>query len=225
MWSTLREEQSLLDCFNEFIILHDKGLVDQFFWHWVETINPFVNLARYAGQYEKELRQIMNVYVGALQTGSLLPITHINDLILYLLSGKKRSSTACGVELARNYDIVDGRIHSCADLPLQYSIGTIAEDGTPEIMQQDLTWLTNYKHDLGCRKCGIHRYCGGRCPVQAITGSMERLAQYCQLMRLHVSIVNEYLDKIAAALERHTITAQDIYDRSAFYVQFTDGTP
>lgn len=225
MWSTLREEQSLLDCFNEFTYLHERGLADQFFWHWVETGQPFVNLAHYADQYERELRQIMDVYVGKLQAGSLLPITHINDLILYLLSGRKRDSTACGVELAGNYDIVDGKIHSCADLPPQYSIGTIADDGTPQITESDLTWLTDYKNDLGCRKCGVHRYCGGRCPVQAITGSMERLAQYCQLMRLHVSIVSDCIEDIIGALEKHAITAQDIYDRSAFYVQFTDGTP
>jgi len=225
MWSTLREEQSLLDCFNEFTYLYEKGLADQFFWHWVETGEPFVNLAHYADQYERELRQIMNVYVGKLQAGSLLPITHINDLVLYLLSGRKRKSTACGVELASNYDIVDGKIHSCADLPPQYSIGTIAEDGTPQIKESDLTWLTGYKNDLGCRKCGVHSYCGGRCPVQAITGSMTRLAQYCQLMRLHVGIVIDYIDDIIGALDKYALTAQDIYDRSAFYVQFTDGTP
>jgi len=71
----------------------------------------------------------------------------------------------------------------------------------------------------------VHAYCGGRCPVQAVTGSIERLRQYCQLMRLHVSIVNDSMDEIATALESHAMTPQDIYDHSAFYVQFTDGTP
>ncbi len=225
MWSTLREDQSLLDCFNEFTCLHDRGLVDQFFWHWVESGAPFAALAQYAACYEKDLQHIMDIYVAKLNVGILLPITHINELVLYLLTGKKRKSTACGVELARNYDIVDGKIHSCADLPVQYSIGTIAEDGTPNITPQDLSWLTNYKNDLGCKKCGVHGYCGGRCPVQAVTGSIERLHQYCQLMRLHVSIVNEYMDEIASALGSHAITPQYIYDHSAFYVQFTDGTP
>jgi radical SAM protein with 4Fe4S-binding SPASM domain len=225
MWSTLREDQSLLDCFNEFTTLHDMGLVDQFFWHWVESGHPFAQLANYATTYERDLQHIMGVYVEKLKSGVLLPITHINELVLYLLSGKKRHSTACGVELARNYDIVDGRIHSCADLPVQYSIGTIGDDGTPDITGQDLSWLTNYKNDLGCKKCGVHGYCGGRCPVQAVTGSIERLRQYCQIMRLHVSIVNDYLDEIVSALEAHGITPQQIYDQSAFYVQFTDGTP
>jgi radical SAM protein with 4Fe4S-binding SPASM domain len=225
MWSTLREDQSLLDCFNEFTCMHDRGLVDQFFWHWVESGTPFAELAKYAARYEKDLQHIMDIYIAKLNAGTLLPITHINELVLYLLAGKKRKSTACGVELARNYDIVDGKIHSCADLPGQYSIGTIAADGTPNITPQDLSWLTNYKNDLGCKKCGVHGYCGGRCPVQAFTGSIERLRQYCQLMRLHVSIVNEYMDEIASALVSHAITPQYIYDHSAFYVQFTDGTP
>ena len=225
MWSTLREDQSLLDCFDEFMHLYEKGLVEQFFWHWVETGDPFVSLASYAAHYEKDLQEIMGIYVEKLKGGILLPITHINDLVLYLLSGKKRKSTACGVELARNYDIVDGRIHSCADLPAQYSIGTISEDGTPIIKSQDLAWLTIYKNDLGCTKCGVHSYCGGRCPVQAITGSVERLKQYCQLMRLHVSIVNYHIEDIVSALETNKLSAQDIYDQSAFYVQFTDGTP
>jgi uncharacterized protein len=225
MWSTLREDQSLLDCFDEFSYLHERGLVDQFFWHWVESNAPFEALSQYAARYEKDLQHIMDRYIVKLNEGILLPITHINELVLYLLAGKKRKSTACGVELARNYDIVDGKIHSCADLPEQYSIGTIAADGTPNISSQDLSWLTHYKIDLQCKKCGVHGYCGGRCPVQAVTGSIERLRQYCQLMRLHVSIVYDYLDEIASALESHSITPQDIYDHSAFYVQFTDGTP
>ena len=225
MWSTLREDQSLLDCFNEFTFLHEKGLADQFFWHWVESGKPFVALSSYAHQYEKDLRRIMETFTAKLKNGILLPIIHINELVLYLLSGKKRNSTACGVELARNYDILDGKIHSCADLPAQYAIGTIDDDGTPHITSPDLTWLVNYKNDLGCLKCGVHSYCGGRCPVQAITGSMVRLRQYCQLMRLHVATVSEYLDDIASAMEIHGITSQSIYEQSAFFVQFTDGTP
>jgi len=225
MWSTLREDQSLLDCFNEFKTLHDEGLVDQFFWHWVETGSPFNDLAGYAEIYASELKEILSHYVTSLKSGILLPITHINELVLYLLTGKKRKSTACGVELARNYDIVDGRIYSCADLPSQYAIGKIDADGLPHITDQDLSWLTNYKNDLGCHLCGVHSYCGGRCPVQAVTGSSARLREYCQLMRLHVSTVHGYMDEITAALEKHNLKPQDMYDNSAFYTQFTDGTP
>ena len=225
MWSTLREDQRLLDCFNEFTHLYENGLVDQFFWHWVESGTPFVDLSRYAVQYEKDLRLIMAEYVNNLKFGKLLPICHINELVLYLLSGKKRNSTACGVELARNYDIVGGKIHSCADLPPQYAIGTIADDGTPNITSPNLSWLTDYKVNLGCQKCGVHNYCGGRCPVQAVTGSKARLRQYCQLMRLHVATVNDFIDDISSAMDNHGITPQFIYDQSAFFVQFTDGTP
>jgi len=139
MWSTLREDQSLLDCFNEFAWLHDRGLVDQFFWHWVESTTPFAALSQYAARYEKDLRHIMEIYVAKLNRGILLPITHINELVLYLLAGKRRKSTACGVELAGNYDIVDGQIHSCADLPPQYAIGTVTADGTPDITPHDLS--------------------------------------------------------------------------------------
>lgn len=225
IWSTLREDQSLLDCFNEFLYLYEEGLAGQFFWHWVESKSPFAALAPYGTRYEKDLRHIMEVYVEELQKGSLLPITHINELVLYLLADKVRKSTACGVELARNYDIVGGRIHSCADLPEQFAIGTIGADGTPDVKEEDLSWLTDYKRGLGCKKCGVHSYCGGRCPVQAVIGSVERLRQYCQLMRLHVSVVCDYMDDIAAALETHTISAQYIYDHSAAFVHYTDGTP
>jgi radical SAM protein with 4Fe4S-binding SPASM domain len=225
IWSTLREEQYLLDWFNEFFYLYKEGLADQFFWHWVESKSPFTALAPYGTRYEKDLRLIMEVYVEELRKGALLPITHINELVLYLLAGTVRKSTACGVELARNYDIVGGRIHSCADLPEKFAIGTISADGTPDVKAGDLSWLIDYKKDLGCKKCGVHSYCGGRCPVQAVTGSVERLRQYCQLMRLHVSVVHDYLDDIAAALETHTISAQYVYDYSAAYVLYTDGTP
>ena len=34
MWSTLRENQSLLDCFREFHELRHRGWAEHFFWHW-----------------------------------------------------------------------------------------------------------------------------------------------------------------------------------------------
>lgn len=225
MWSTLREDQSLIDCFNEFSSLHEKGFVDQFFWHWVESSEPFHVLPGYLAAYEKDLTSILGSYLHSLKNGRILPIVHINELVLYLLTGKKRNSTACGVELAGNYDILDGRIHSCADLPIEHAIGTIDDQGSPHIISQDLTWLTDYKKDIGCYACGVHSYCGGRCPIQAVTGSMARLRQYCQLMRLHVGVVISYMDDIEAAMASQNISPQMLYDRSAFYVQFTDGTP
>ncbi len=225
MWSTLREEQSLADCYAEFIDLFKKGLADQFFWHWVETGEPFADLPKYSVQYEADLIPIMDQYIDWLQNGKILPITHISELVLFILSGNKRNSSACGVELFQNYDLIDGKIHSCADLPTDMAIGHIDEQGNPHFKPHDLSSLVAYKKKLGCYQCGVHDYCGGRCPVQAHITCGERLLQYCQLMRLHVGIVNEYIDKIASAMESRRITAQQLYDQSAFYAQFTDVTP
>ena len=41
MWSTLRESQSLRDCFEEFLDLEQQGFVTHWFWHWIIYIyNP-----------------------------------------------------------------------------------------------------------------------------------------------------------------------------------------
>jgi radical SAM protein with 4Fe4S-binding SPASM domain len=225
MWSTLREEQSLADCYEEFLNLYKQGDVDLFFWHWVETDSPYSDLAAYMTQYERDLRQIMDDYVNWLARGEVMPIIHINELILYLLTGKQRGTSACAVEMARNFDIMGGKVHPCADLPPEYAIGSISDDGEPSVEVADLSMLIEYKDDLGCYRCGIHAYCGGRCPVQAITGSKLRMEQYCRLMRLHVGIVQEYLPDIINHVERNDLDLQDIYDQSAHYAQFTDVTP
>lgn len=225
MWSTLREDQLLLNCFEEFLELHEKGFADQFFWHWVETSEPFNQLEAYAKRYGSDLVAIMDTYTDWLEKGNILPIVHINELVVYLLSGYKRNSSACGVELAKNFDLIDGKIHSCADLPPELAIGTIDDSGLPLIDDHDLSFLIRYKNDLGCYTCKVHDYCGGRCPVQAYSGGTERLGQYCQLMRLHIGCVKEYLARIIAAMDKHAIRLQDLYDTSAFYAQFTDATP
>ncbi|MCX8022281.1 MAG: radical SAM protein [Syntrophorhabdaceae bacterium] len=225
MWSTLRDTQSLWDCFEEFMGLRDKGLVEHFFWHWVEIKSPFVDLKRYADTYENELRMVMDTYMKKLSAGELLSIIHINELILYLLTGKKRKTTGCGVEVDRNYDIVGGNIYPCADMPLTEPIGYIRDDGEPVISPYRLSYLTAYKKELGCYECGVHSYCGGRCPVQAMASEAARLIQYCQLMRLHVGTVMEYIPELKTIIEKNEITLQQIYDKSAFFVQFTDVTP
>lgn len=225
MWSTLREEQSLADCFAEFMELYGRGRASQFFWHWVEIEEPFVDIASYASQYETDLKAIMESYVAFLQKGVVLPLVHVNELVLFALSGRARGSSACGVELAENYDLIDGKIHSCADLPPALAIGSIDREGGLSFFPHDLSGLVSYKDSLGCRSCGVHAYCGGRCPVQAQAGSAERLLQYCQLMRLHVGTVLSYLEKVVAALEQQGIAAQRLYDESAVFAQFTDVTP
>jgi len=72
MWSTLREEQSLGDCFDEFMSLRNDGIVDHFFWHWVEKSEPMDGLEVFACAYEDALRRIMSTYLTRLQAGELL---------------------------------------------------------------------------------------------------------------------------------------------------------
>lgn len=224
-WSTLREEQSLLNCFEEFMRLYDERLVNHFFWHWAETQEPYENFQTYAEKYSQELEKIIDAYTEKISRGELLPICHLNELILYLITGKERGHTACGVELAKNYDIVSGKVYPCADLPSSHDIGELNAQGKLKLKESDLSSLVKYKNWLGCYECGVHPYCGGRCPVQALAGSRERTFQYCQLMRLHVGIIQERIDEISTALIRNKITLQDIYQRSAFLSRYTDVVP
>jgi radical SAM protein with 4Fe4S-binding SPASM domain len=224
-WSTLRENQSLLNCFEEFMRLYRKKLVNHFFWHWAEEKNPFQNFKAYAQTYDDELKKIMDLYVRQLNGGTLLPLTHINELILFLLTGKERGHTACGVEIAENYDIVSGKVYPCADLPADAAIGHLDTGDYLRLEEYDLSSLVKYRSELGCLDCGVYPYCGGRCPVQALAGSKERTLQICQLMRLHVAVVQERLLEIHNALNKHKITLQDVYDRSAFLAKYTDVVP
>ncbi len=225
MWSTLREGQSLADCFAEFLELRRRGLVDLWFWHWVETGDRFRDLEGAIARYQSDLREILDHYCAALASGRPLHIIHLDELLLYALTGHQRGSTACGVERATNYDIIGGTVRTCADLPPEHTIGTIAEDGSVELQERDLSSLVRYKDDLGCPSCGIHAYCGGRCPVQALTSGAERMVDYCQLLRVHVAVLLDFLPRLEEALRTSGITLQALYDRSAYYVQFTDVTP
>ncbi|MCK9295086.1 MAG: 4Fe-4S cluster-binding domain-containing protein [Desulfobulbaceae bacterium] len=225
MWSTLRENQSLADCFAEFLDLHEQQLLDLFFWHWVETEQPYERFADYCARYEADLETVMAHYLARLREGRILPVIHVNELVIFALTGLRRNSSGCGVEVADNFDLLDGKIHSCADLPPEMAIGHIDDQGHPHIRPVDLTSLVAYKTPLGCYQCGVHDYCGGRCPVQAQISSGERLRQYCQLMRLHVGIVLSHLDEIRQSMAAHHLTPQHLYDQAAFYAQFTDVTP
>ena len=224
-WSTLREGQSLWDCFEGFYELYQKKLVNHFFWHWAESKEPLADFSLYVKNYATDLRYIMEKYVDELEQGRLLPITHINELILYLITGKDRGHTACGVEVAKNYDIVSGKVFSCADLPSELSMGELDCKGNLRLEERNLGDLVEYKTDLGCYRCGIHAYCGGRCPVQVIAGSRERTLQYCKLMRLHVGIVQDHIDDIVPLINKYNISLQNIYDRSAFLAKYTDVVP
>jgi uncharacterized protein len=222
-WSTLREEQSLLDCFRQFISMSRQGLADHFFWHWADTAQPFEDFSTYSKRYEEELEQIMKQYVSWISDGEIMPVSHISELILYYLEGKQRGHTACGVELALNYDILGGAVHACADLPV--SFGAYDDSGGADIPPAKLQSLVHYKEKLGCRNCGAHWYCGGRCPVQAIAGSPERTGQICKLMRMHVNTIKRHLPYIRKMLDKHHINPQYLYDRSAFIARYTDVVP
>lgn len=222
MWSVLREEQSLLDCFREFISLHRHGLADHFFWHWADTAQPYRDFKSYSKRYAGELDEVMKHYVSWFSDGELLPIAHINELILMLTEGKKRGHTACGVELAQNYDIMGGVVHACADLPP--ALGAFSADGV-DIPQEILQSLVKYKEELGCYACPSHWYCGGRCPVQALAGSRERTRQICDMVRLHINTIMRHVPHIRTLLKRYNIGSQQMYDRSAFITRYTDVMP
>jgi len=215
MWSTLREEQSLLNCFEEFLRLYEDGLVNHFFWHWVETQEEFRNFPEYFNNYTNDLRIIVKSYIEKLKMGILLPIAHLNELILYLITRKERRHTACGAELDTNYDLVGGEILACVDIPF--------EKGRE--LKRNPEKLLSLKETLGCYKCEIHFYCGGRCPLQVLCGSNKRTRQYCELLKTHTKIVEERLSEIRNILIEKNIALQDIYDRSAFIVRYTDVTP
>lgn len=225
MWSTLREGQSLWNCFEEFLWLYENGMADHFFWHWVETDRSYEDFEGYVENYENHLRKIMDVYLEHLATGRLLSMVHINELILFALCGTKRGTSACGVELAKNFDIAGGKIMPCSDMGFESAIGQIAEDGSVTVKHANLKHLVDYREDLGCDRCGVGSYCGGRCPVEALNSKADRLIQYCQLMRIHVAVICDYIDQIKSQMTQADISLQDIYDKSAYLAQFTDVTP
>jgi uncharacterized protein len=222
-WSTLRERQSLRSCFDQFLAYHDLSLVGHFFFHWAESLDVYHDFPAYLRRYGEDLEYVVRTYVERLRQGSLLSIVHLNELILYLSTGRVRGHSACAVELAENYDIVGGRLTACADLPL--SVGELPDNAVEQGAALDLSSLVLYRGFLGCEDCGVYSYCGGRCPVQVLAGSPERTLQICQLMRLHVGIVQESMDDISQALAAQGITCRDLYQRSAYLTRFTDVVP
>jgi len=149
----------------------------------------------------------------------------LNELVLFLLTGKRRETTGCGVEVQRNLDLTGGKILACSDLGPEWEIGYVEPSGRPHLVHQNYEKLVEYKQLLGCSQCGVHGYCGGRCPVEALHCQPKRLIEYCQLMRLHVGLVQRRITEIKKWIEQKGISLQEIYHRSVFYVQFTDVTP
>ncbi len=222
-WSTLREAQSLLSCFEQFMQYRARSLAGHFFWHWAESPEPYADFAQYIRRYGDDLETIVDTYVRCLRRGEMLSIVHLNELVLYLLSRRVRGHSACAVELNENYDIVGGRLTACADLPL--SLGLLPPDSTEKGAAPSLGFLVSYRGSLGCLDCGVYPYCGGRCPVQVLSGSPERTVQICQLMRLHVGLVQQRLDDITHAMTQSGITVARLYGASARLARYTDVVP
>jgi len=228
IWSTIRPGMSLLDCFRSFMDFRERAEAEHFFWHCDEAEGVIPDLPGYLERYRSDLDRIMETYLAHIHRGDLLSIVHVNELILYFLTRKRRGSTACGVENMANFDIIgDGKIHACADLPQAMSIGRFSDGGdvafVPEAKER-LAGIIEYKADLGCEVCGIEPYCGGRCPVQAHTGGIERARQYCFMMREYVRTVKRYVAPVTESMVARGITLTDLY-RSARYAKYTDVTP
>ena len=228
IWATLRPEMSLWDCFDSFMYFRKRAEAEHFFWHCDEGDGMIPDLPGYLERYRRDLERIMESYVEHMSRGDLLSLIHVNDLLLYLFTRKRRGTTACAVERMENFDIIgDGKVHACADLPEAMSIGRILESG--EIVfeadaRERLGKIVSYKTDLGCSTCGVEPYCGGRCPVQANTGGIGRARQYCFMMREYVKTVKQHAGQIANLMVEKGITPGDLY-RSAHLTKFADVTP
>lgn len=228
IWATLRPGMSLWDCFESFMYFEERREAEHFFWHSDEGDGMIPELSGYLERYCRDLEKIMGVYIEHLRKGKLLSLIHVNDLLLYLFTRKRRGTTACAVERMENFDIIgDGKVHACADLPEEMSIGRILESGEI-VLESDamerVAKIVSYKTDLGCSACGVEPYCGGRCPVQANTGGIGRARQYCFMMREYVRTVKQHAPQIAELMVEKGIALQDLY-RSAHLTKFADVTP
>jgi radical SAM protein with 4Fe4S-binding SPASM domain len=228
IWATLRPQMSLWDCFESFMYFRKRAQAEHFFWHCDEGDGMIPDLAGYLDNYRRDLEKIMEVYLEYMGEGHLLSLIHVNDLLLYLFTKKRRGTTACAVERMENFDIIgDGKVHACADLPEAMSIGRILESGEI-VFERDakarLQRMVGYKTDLGCSACGVEPYCGGRCPVQANIGGLGRARQYCFMMRQYVMTVKQHAAQIADLMAEKGITLSDLY-RSAQFTKFADVTP
>jgi uncharacterized protein len=228
IWATLRPEMSLWDCFDSYMYFRKRGEAEHFFWHCDEGDGMIPDLSVYLENYRGDLERIMESYLEHISRGDLLSLIHVNDLLLYLFTKKRRGTTACAVERMENFDIIgDGKVHACADLPEAMSIGRVLDSGEI-VFEADakarLQKIVSYKTDLGCSACGIEPYCGGRCPVQANTGGIGRARQYCFMMREYVKTVKQHAASIADLMAEKGITPGDLYG-SAHLTKFADVTP
>jgi len=228
MWSTLREEQNFLDCIFAFLENYEKGLIDYFFWHFLESSEDFKNFKAFYKSYEDGLKFLLGKYLENLKNGKVLPFLPLNELIFIKLTDQKREGTACQVELLKNFDVVGDKVVPCIDMPEDFYFAKNNGNGGLSFKERSeiegfLKNLIKYKEELGCFSCEAHFYCGGRCPVQAIS-SFERTKGYCELTRLFVRQTEFFFEEIKTLLLKR-ISLEEFYWRFVFPVYFTDVVP
>uniref|UniRef100_A0A7V4JQH1 SPASM domain-containing protein n=1 Tax=Thermodesulfobacterium geofontis TaxID=1295609 RepID=A0A7V4JQH1_9BACT len=141
---------------------------------------------------------------------------------------KKRETTACKVELMKNFDIVNGKVVPCIDLPINFYIAEVDEKENlnfknKKFIKAFLNDLVKYKRILNCFNCEAYYYCGGRCPVQAIS-SLERTRNYCELTKLFIREVESHLKKIEPII-KPICSLENFYQKFVFPIYFTDVVP
>lgn len=228
MWSTLREEQSFKDCFEAFLQLYEEGLVDYFYWHFLDTQESFRNFGKFYENYKRDLEYLLQIYIQNLKKEKILPILPLNELIYFNIYQKRRTTTACKVELMKNFDIVSGKVVPCIDIPFNFYFAKINKKGVlkfknSHLIQKFFDTLLEYRHFLKCFDCEAYYYCGGRCPVQAMI-NLERAKNYCELTKLFVKEVKNLFESNRILISK-LISIENFYERFVFPVYFTDVIP
>ncbi len=228
MWSTIRENMSLLDCLEEFLSLYREDKTSYFFWHLLEGNEPVKDFERFKISYSKDLQILIEVFLQHLSDGKVLPLLPLCELIFFLMQGIRRGHTACGVEKLRNFDIQGGKILPCADYGEEIILGGVSKDNgvymDKESSMEKLKNLVLYKDYFGCKECQAEFYCGGRCPV-LIKVSPARAKQYCILTREFVRIVKESFPEILKIFKALNLDPKNLYFPYGYTTLLTDVIP
>lgn len=228
MWSTIRENMSLLDCFEEFLSLYKECKVSYFFWHLLEGNEPIKDFEKFKRTYLKNLQVIIEVFLNHLSNEKILPLLPICELIFFLMQGIRRGHTACGVEKLRNFDIQGGKILPCADYGEEIILGKISKENGVYMDKasslEKLKSLVLYKNYFGCKECQAEFYCGGRCPVLIKTSPL-RAKQYCILTKEFVRIVQEKWPEILKIFKDLNLDPKRLYFPYGYTTLLTDVIP
>jgi len=228
MWSTLREGMSLRDCVDEFFYLYQRGLVDFFFWHLIDTDEPLKDFETFRHNYLKDLIFLLERFIEAMEERKILPVLPLAELIYFLIKGIRRGQTGCGVEKLRNFDILAGKVLPCVDMGdglvvVDFLNGKSADPDLSKL-QNKLLEVISYKEWLGCEHCEAEFFCGGRCPV-LIKKSPHRSIQYCILTRDLVSLTKDSLPQIEKTLKSSGFSEDALYYPYGYLNLLTDVVP